>query len=82
MLTLHQRMQDTINVVKFLTAWEANLIHRMGYQRKGYTSGEIGFPWLKDWDAQTKAKAKHNFLLFMLRRMFKLSQRVIYGQLS
>jgi len=29
----------------------------MGYQKKGYTSGEIGVAWLKDWDKQTKAKA-------------------------
>lgn len=30
----------------------------MGYQKKGYTSGEIGVAWLKDWDKQTKAKAR------------------------
>jgi len=29
----------------------------MGYQKKGYTSGEIGVAWLKDWDKQTKEKA-------------------------
>jgi DDE superfamily endonuclease len=29
----------------------------MGYQKKGYTSGEIGVAWLKDWNEQTKAKA-------------------------
>jgi hypothetical protein len=30
---------------------------RMGYQKKGYTSGEIGVAWLKDWDRQTTTKA-------------------------
>jgi hypothetical protein len=30
---------------------------RMGYQKKGYTSGDIGVAWLKDWDKQTKRKA-------------------------
>ena len=36
----------------------------MGYQKKGYTSGEIGVAWLKDWDIQTKAKARgHTRLL-------------------
>jgi hypothetical protein len=30
---------------------------RMGYQKKGYTSGEIGVAWLKDWNKQTEAKA-------------------------
>jgi hypothetical protein len=29
----------------------------MGYQKKGYTSGEIGVAWLKDWDKQTTVKA-------------------------
>jgi hypothetical protein len=29
----------------------------MGYQKKGYTSGEIGVAWLNDWNKQTKAKA-------------------------
>jgi hypothetical protein len=26
----------------------------MGYQKKGYTSGEIGVAWLQDWDKLTK----------------------------
>ena len=29
----------------------------MGYQKKGYTSGEIGIAWLNNWNKQTKAKA-------------------------
>jgi len=36
---------------------QADLSFRMGYQKKGYTSGKIGIAWLKDWDKQTKAKA-------------------------
>ena len=38
----------------------------MGYQKKGYTSGEIGVAWLQDWDKQTKVKAgKRTRLLIM-----------------
>jgi len=29
----------------------------MGYQKKGYMSGEIGVAWLKDWDTQMTIKA-------------------------
>jgi hypothetical protein len=36
---------------------EAYSFHRMDYQRKSYTSGEIDVAWLKDWDAQTKVMA-------------------------
>ncbi|KAF8227777.1 hypothetical protein L208DRAFT_1021547, partial [Tricholoma matsutake] len=43
----------------FQTKWLQNnpLDARMGYQKKGYTSDEIGVSWLKDWDLQTTAKA-------------------------
>jgi DDE superfamily endonuclease len=33
------------------------ILTRMSYQKKGYTSGEIGVAWLKDWDKQTAVKA-------------------------
>lgn len=36
---------------------KSSLCSRMGYQKKGYMSGEIGVAWLKDWNAQTKVKA-------------------------
>lgn len=36
---------------------KSSLHSRMGYQKKGYMSGEIGVAWLKDWNAQTKVKA-------------------------
>jgi hypothetical protein len=29
----------------------------MGYQKKGYMSGEIGVAWLKEWDKQMTVKA-------------------------
>jgi hypothetical protein len=29
----------------------------MGYQKKGYTDGEIGRAWIEDFDKQMKAKA-------------------------
>jgi len=44
-----------IDVIRSLI--KAHSYPRMGYQKKGYTSGEIGVAWLKDWDQQTKAKA-------------------------
>lgn len=39
---------------------------RMGYQKKGYTSGEIGIAWLNDWDKQTKAKAGRRTRLLLV----------------
>jgi hypothetical protein len=38
----------------------------MGYQKKGYTYGEIGIAWIKDWDKQTKAKAKGQTRLLLV----------------
>jgi hypothetical protein len=38
---------------KTILGFKADPSHRMGYQKKGYTSGEIGVAWLKDWDKQT-----------------------------
>lgn len=37
----------------------------MGYQKKGYTSGEIATAWIEDWDKLTKAKAngQHQLLV-------------------
>ena len=43
----------------------AHFSHRMRYQ-KGYTSGEIGVAWLKDWDKQTKAKANGQLWLLLV----------------
>jgi hypothetical protein len=34
-----------------------NYFSRMGYQKKGYTSGKISVAWLKDWDKKMKGKA-------------------------
>lgn len=38
----------------------------MGYQKKGYTSGEIGVAWLQDWDRLTKAKAADRHCLLIV----------------
>jgi hypothetical protein len=43
------------------------LIHsRMGYQKKGYTNGEIGAAWLADWDKLTKKKANGRYRLMIV----------------
>ena len=42
---------------KIIWVIKSKVDSRMGYQKKGYTLGEIGVAWLKDWDKQTKAKA-------------------------
>jgi hypothetical protein len=34
------------------------LMHRIGYSAKGWTDGEIGLFWIKDFDKRTKDKAK------------------------
>src|SRR5882757_4592922 len=43
-------------------------IFRMGYQKKGYTSGEIGAAWLKDWDKLTNMKNNdvHQYRLLLV----------------
>jgi hypothetical protein len=33
----------------------------MGYQKKGYTSGEIAVAWIEDWDKLTKEKANGRY---------------------
>jgi hypothetical protein len=38
----------------------------MGYQKKGYTSGEIGVAWLQDWDKLTKQKASGRYRLLIV----------------
>jgi hypothetical protein len=38
----------------------------MGYQKKGYTSGEIGVAWLQDWDKLTKQKASGQYHLLIV----------------
>ena len=38
----------------------------MGYQKKGYTSGEIGVAWLQDWDKLTKQKANGRHCLLIV----------------
>jgi hypothetical protein len=48
------------------TAIQAHFSYRMGYQKKGYTSGEISVAWLKDWDKQTKAKVKGQTQLLLV----------------
>jgi hypothetical protein len=40
---------------------EANYHIRMGYQKKGYTSGEIAVAWIEDWDKLTKEKANGQY---------------------
>src|SRR5271156_6508978 len=39
---------------------------RMGYQKKGYTSGEIGAAWLEDWDKLTREKADGRYRLLLV----------------
>lgn len=38
----------------------------MGYQKKGYTSGEIGVAWLQDWDKLTKQKENGQYCLLIV----------------
>ena len=38
----------------------------MGYQKKGYTSGDIGIAWLEDWDKLTSAKAAGRYRLLIV----------------
>src|ERR1700678_2673310 len=38
----------------------------MGYQKKGYTSGEIAIAWIEDWDRLTKEKAKGRHWLLVV----------------
>ena len=38
----------------------------MGYQKKGYTNGEIGAAWLADWDKLTKKKANGRYRLMIV----------------
>lgn len=40
--------------------------HRIGYSKKGYTDGEIGRAWIKNFDKETRAKANgHRRLLLV-----------------
>jgi hypothetical protein len=39
---------------------------RLGYQKKGYTNGEIGKAWIEDFDKQTKAKAGGRYRLLIV----------------
>lgn len=43
-------------------------IFRMGYPKKGYTSGKIGAAWLEDWDKLTKMKTDnvHQYRLLLV----------------
>ena len=53
--------------VPFNVCWRCTelICVRMGYQKKGYTSGKIGVAWLQDWDKLTKQKAngQHHLLI-------------------
>ncbi|PPR07729.1 hypothetical protein CVT26_003722 [Gymnopilus dilepis] len=44
----------------FQTSWKQDnpLNASLGHSKKGYTDGEIGVEWIKDFDEKTKAKAK------------------------
>jgi hypothetical protein len=44
----------------------ADLFSRMSYQKKGYTDGEIGAAWLRDWDKLTKMKTKNRYRLLIV----------------
>ena len=37
---------------------EANYCIKMGYQKKGYTSGEIAVAWIEDWDKLSQGKKR------------------------
>jgi hypothetical protein len=38
----------------------------MGYQKKGYTSGEIATAWIEDFDKLTKVKATGRYRLLVV----------------
>lgn len=38
----------------------------MGYQKKGYTSGEIAVAWIEDWDKLTREKANGRYRLLVV----------------
>ena len=39
----------------------AHPYHRIGYSKKGWTNGEIGVEWVKEFDRHTKAKANRHY---------------------
>ena len=39
---------------------------RLGYSKKGWTDGEIGLAWIKDFDARTKEKANGESRLLLV----------------
>lgn len=51
--------QSTKCVVSFLVYIKSltNLLIRLGYSKKGYTDGEIGVEWIKNFDHETRQKA-------------------------
>ncbi|KAF5378494.1 hypothetical protein D9615_007116 [Tricholomella constricta] len=52
----------------FQVKWcqENPLNSSLGYSKKGYTDGEIGVAWIKDFDEQTKAKANGRYRLLLV----------------
>ena len=42
------------------------LLHRIGYSKKGWTSGEIGIEWIKIFDKQTHEKAEGDYRLLLV----------------
>ena len=45
---------------------KTNVDVRMGYQKKGYTSGEIATAWIEDWDKLTREKANGRYRLLVV----------------
>ena len=44
----------------------AHPYHRIGYSKKGWTNGEIGVEWMKEFDRHTKAKANGHYCLLLV----------------
>jgi hypothetical protein len=42
------------------------VIPRLGYSQKGWTNGEIGVAWIKEFDSLTKAKAAGRYHLLLV----------------
>ena len=44
----------------------SNFLFRLGYSKKGWTNGEIGVEWIKNFDNSTKAKANGRYRLLLV----------------
>jgi hypothetical protein len=46
------------NILQITVQLVLESYYSLGYQKKGWTSGELGVQWIKDFDRKTKAKAR------------------------